>query len=149
MPCTCGGVPLSRSGVDVFAGGVAQLLRPGAGVAVFDQEGGWPFGLETLLREAAPRHGLTLHTRRGPFLTNVNYALSAAPLDDDVASDPLQRTARALDAALLLFPAAVLLALVKDDARAPVGQKRAPLAPPPPPPPPPPRVARAPSRRQT
>ena len=110
-PCSCGGVPLSRSGVDSFARGVGSLLTPSGGVAVFDQEGGWPFGLETLLRDAASRHSLHLYVRRGPLLTNVNYVLSRRPLEDDVAVDPLQRSARALDYATILFAPAVLLAI--------------------------------------
>ena len=61
---TCGGLPLERSHVSAFVGAVGTLLVPG-GLAVFDQEAGWSFGLETLLREAAYEHGLRLSVRRG------------------------------------------------------------------------------------
>ena len=73
-----------------------------------EQEGGWPWGLERRLRAAAARHNLTLSVRRGPLLTNFDYVLSAAPLVDDVSSDPWQRDARLVDAGLLLFAPAVL-----------------------------------------
>ena len=46
-----------------------------------------------------------------PLLTNVNYVLSHRPLEDDVEADPLQRSARALDAATILFAPLVLLAI--------------------------------------
>lgn len=105
-PCTCGGIALSRDGVDSFTRGVAGLLAPD-GVALFDQEGGWPFGLETQLRSAAATHGLNLYVRRGPLWTNMNYVLSESPLVDDVSADPLQRAARALDASVFLFPLTV------------------------------------------
>ena len=100
---TCGGVGLDQAGVDAFVGGLAPLLRRPAGVALFDQEGGWPFGLERRLRAAATAHDLHLYVRRGPLLTNFGYVLSAAPLVDDVSADPLQRDARLVDVALLLF----------------------------------------------
>ena len=103
-PCTCGGVPLNREGVDAFVGGVSALLTKPRGVAVFDHEGGWPFGLESLLRQAAKSHGLHLYTRRGPLFTNFDYVLSAAPLRDDVSGDILQRTARLTDVLLVTFP---------------------------------------------
>jgi hypothetical protein len=74
--CTCGGVPLTRRGVETFVIGVGALLRPGSGVAVFDQEGGWPWGLESLLRDAAAAHSLHLYTRRAPLFSNVDYVLS-------------------------------------------------------------------------
>ncbi len=100
---TCGGVGLDQAGVDAFVGGLAPLLRRPAGVALFDQEGGWPFGLERRLRAAATAHDLHLYVRRGPLLTNFGYVLSAAPLVDDVSADPFQRDARLVDVALLLF----------------------------------------------
>eukprot|EP00310_Coccolithus_braarudii_P020039 CAMPEP_0183341072 /NCGR_PEP_ID=MMETSP0164_2-20130417/7404_1 /TAXON_ID=221442 /ORGANISM="Coccolithus pelagicus ssp braarudi, Strain PLY182g" /LENGTH=364 /DNA_ID=CAMNT_0025511303 /DNA_START=289 /DNA_END=1383 /DNA_ORIENTATION=+ len=99
-PATCGGVRLDTASVDAFVGALKQLLRPGSGVALFDQEGGWPWGLERRLRAAATRHGLHFYVRRGPGGTNWDYIFSERELDDDVSIDPLQRDARALDAAL-------------------------------------------------
>ena len=108
-PRTCGGIPLDESSVDDFVGSIARLLTPASGVAVFDQEGGWPWGLEARLRAAAPRHGLHFYTRRGLAGTCFNYVLSASPLrDDDVTDDPLQRDARLVDAALVLYIPAVI-----------------------------------------
>ena len=124
-PCTCGGVPLTRAGVHTFVGGVAAILSPPpnasdvptmptmeggyemGGIAVFDQEGGWPFGLERLLREAADANGLSFYVRKGPLWTNWDYVLSTVPLEDDVSTDLLQRSARASDAALIAFPLGV------------------------------------------
>ena len=57
------------------------------GIVVFDQEE-LEHGLERLLRDAAMAHGLHLYVRRGLLLTNFNYVLSLAPLEDDVSSDP-------------------------------------------------------------
>ena len=57
---TCGGVPLDRAGVDGFIEELQPLLREGTGVAVFDQEGGWPWGLEERLRASAAQRGLHL-----------------------------------------------------------------------------------------
>ena len=57
---TCGGVPLDRAGVDGFIEELQPLLREGTGVAVFDQEGGWPWGLEERLRASAAQRGLRL-----------------------------------------------------------------------------------------
>lgn len=86
---TCGGLRIERASVAAFVNGLSALLTP-TGVAIFDQEGGWPFGLEALLHEAATARGLHLHVARGPLLTNFSYVLSKAPLHDDVARDPLQ-----------------------------------------------------------
>ena len=105
---TCGGIAISDAGVDNFVAGLAALLRPGAGVAVFDQEGGWSFGLERRMRKAAEARGLHFYVRRGPLWTNFDYVLSATPLEDDISRDPLQLDARFVDAALLLFAPAVL-----------------------------------------
>lgn len=106
-PCTCGGVPLTREGADGFVGGISSLLaRPG--VAIFDQEGGWPWGIETHLRAAAAARGLHFYVRRGPMFTNFDYVLSSTPLKDDVSNDLLQRTARLTDVLLLTFPFATL-----------------------------------------
>lgn len=91
---TCGGVPLAAEAVDGFVRAIAILLRPGAGIAIFDQEAGWPFGLERRLRDSAKSHGLHFTVRRGPLWTNTNYVLSAEPLVDDVSLDVLQRSAR-------------------------------------------------------
>ena len=66
---TCGGVSIEPDAVSDFVAAVRSLLRPEGGVAVFDQEGGWPFGLEALLRQAAHKHGLHLYVRRGPLWT--------------------------------------------------------------------------------
>ena len=107
-PTTCGGIAIEQSAVDDFVAGVASLLKPGAGVAIFDQEGGWSWGLETLLRDAARAHGLHFYTRRGPLWTNFDYVLSAKKLADDVSTDVLQRSARATDTALVLYAPAVL-----------------------------------------
>ena len=57
---TCGGVPLDQAGVDGFVAELQPLLREGTGVAVFDQEGGWPWGLEERLRASAAQRGLRL-----------------------------------------------------------------------------------------
>ena len=57
---TCGGVPLDQAGVDGFIEELQPLLREGTGVAVFDQEGGWPWGLEERLRASATQRGLHL-----------------------------------------------------------------------------------------
>jgi len=57
---TCGGVPLDQAGVDGFIEELQPLLREGTGVAVFDQEGGWPWGLEERLRASAAQRGLHL-----------------------------------------------------------------------------------------
>ena len=57
IACTCGGIPISHDGVGSFVGSIASVLSSD-GIAVFDQEGGWPFGLERLLREACAGHGL-------------------------------------------------------------------------------------------
>ena len=103
---TCGGLRLESQAVDEFVLAISTLLTP-RGVAVFDQEGGWPFGLEEMLRRAASRAGLHFYSRRGPMGTNFSYLLSACPLADDVSDDPLQRDARAVDAAILLFAPAV------------------------------------------
>ena len=85
---TCGGVALDPAGVDGFVAELQPLLREGTGVALFDQEGGWPWGLEQRLRASAAQRGLHLYVRRGPFLTNFGYVLSAAPLADDLSGDP-------------------------------------------------------------
>ena len=95
---TCGGLPLSAESVDGFVRAIALLLRPDSGIAIFDQEAGWPFGLETRLRGAAEAHGLHFSVRRGPLWTNTNYVLSAAPLVDDVSQDVLQRSVRSAPA---------------------------------------------------
>ena len=73
-------------------------MPPGRGVAVFDQEGGWPFGLETMMRDAVRRRDAHLLVRRGPIGTNVDYIISRQALTDDVSSDPLQRVSRVADA---------------------------------------------------
>ena len=105
---TCGGIPLDNPrAVYRFVGGLKTLLDPSRGVAVFDHEGGWPFGLETTLRRAARFHRLHFYVRRGPLWTNFDYVLSAAALEDDVSNDPLQASARASDALLVAFPAVV------------------------------------------
>jgi len=110
---TCGGVPLDNPrAVYRFVGGLKTLLDPSRGVAVFDHEGGWPFGLETTLRRAARFHRLHFYVRRGPLWTNFDYVLSAAALEDDVSNDPLQASARASDALLVAFPAVVGAGLV-------------------------------------
>ena len=58
---TCGGVPLDNPrAVFRFVGGLKTLLDPSRGVAVFDHEGGWPFGLETT---PAARRFHRLHLR--------------------------------------------------------------------------------------
>ena len=57
---TCGGGPLDQAGVDGFVEELQPLLREGTGVAVFDQEGGWPWGLEERLRASAAQRGLRL-----------------------------------------------------------------------------------------
>lgn len=119
---TCGGLRVEPSSVRHFARGISALLTPSSGIAVFDQEGGWPFGLERMLRSEASAAGLYLYTRRGPLWTNFNYVLSAAPLSDDVSPDPLQQTARAADVALILcagVSAAVMLALANREALSP------------------------------
>ena len=103
---TCGGLRLESQAVDEFVLAIATLLTP-RGVAVFDQEGGWPFGLEAMLRRSASRAGLHFYSRRGPMGTNFSYLLSSRPLADDVSDDPLQRDARAVDAAIVLFAPAV------------------------------------------
>ena len=113
---TCGGVALDDASVDRFVAGVAGLLRPRSGVALFDQEGGWPWGLERRLRAAAGRHGLSLYVRRGIFGTNFDYLLTAAPLVDDVSRDPLQIDARVVDAAFGLVAAFALALLFAPDA---------------------------------
>merc|ERR1740122_106124 len=100
---TCGGLRIEPEAVRQFVQGVARLLTPDAGVAIFDQEGGWPFGLEELLREEAKAANLFFYVRRGPLFTNFDYILSNVPLDDDVKSDPLQVTARATDTLSLLI----------------------------------------------
>ena len=94
---TCGGVALDPAGVDGFVAELQPLLREGTGVALFDQEGGWPWGLEQRLRASAAQRGLHLYVRRGPFLTNFGYVLSTAPLVDDLSGDPLQRDARVVE----------------------------------------------------
>ena len=110
---TCGGVPLDNPrAIYRFVGGLKTLLDPSRGVAVFDHEGGWPFGLETTLRRAARFHRLHFYVRRGPLWTNFDYVLSAAALEDDVSNDPLQASARASDALLVAFPAVVGAGLV-------------------------------------
>ena len=113
---TCGGVALDDASVDRFVVGVKGLLRPESGVALFDQEGGWPWGLERRLRGAAKRHGLSLYVRRGFFGTNWDYMLTAAPLVDDVSGDPLQRDARVVDVAFGLVAAFALALLLAPDA---------------------------------
>ena len=105
---TCGGVPIERFAVDRFVGSLGTLLEPAGGVAVFDQEGGWPFGLESELRRAADANGLHFYVRRGPLWTNFDYVLSTAPLLDDVSTDGWQRDARLVDVALVSFAPAVL-----------------------------------------
>lgn len=105
---TCGGIELEAAAVERFVASLKALLRPGGGVAVFDQEGGWPFGLESELRRAARSQGLWFYTRRGPLWTNFDYVLSTSPLVDDVSPDGWQRDARCVDAALVLFAPAVL-----------------------------------------
>lgn len=102
---------MERSSVRHFARGISALLTPSSGIAIFDQEGGWPFGFESILRSEASAAGLYCYTRRGPLWTNFNYVLSAAPLADDISPDPLQQTARATDVALL-FCAAILAAVM-------------------------------------
>ena len=94
---TCGGIALDSAGVDGFIAQLHPLLQEGTGVALFDQEGGWPWGLEQRLRASAAQRGLHLYVRRGPFLTNFGYLLSVAPLADDLSDDPLQRDARAVE----------------------------------------------------
>ena len=83
-----------------YAGG------PERGVAVFDQEGGWALNdFDGALRRAAAAHGLQCYVRRGPLFTTFDYVLSKRRLDDDVSSDPLQRTARLADACVVAVPA--------------------------------------------
>ena len=94
---TCGGVALDPAAVDGFVAELQPLLREGTGIALFDQEGGWPWGLEQRLRASAAQRGLHLFVRRGPFSTNFGYLLSAAPLADDLSGDPLQRDSRAVE----------------------------------------------------
>ena len=100
---TCGGLALTPAAVDAFVAAVLALLRPN-GVAVFDQEGGWPFGLETMMRDAVRRRDAHLLVRRGPIGTNVDYVISRQALTDDVSSDPLQRVSRVADAFLVATP---------------------------------------------
>ena len=107
--CTCGGVPLDRLGVDSFVAGLDALLTPDRGVAILDMEGGWPFGLETYLRESAQARNLNFYVRRGPMLTNFGYVLSTTKLEDDVSSDPFQIDARFVDFGLVSFAPSVLL----------------------------------------
>ena len=99
----CGGLALTPAAVDAFVAAVLALLRPN-GVAVFDQEGGWPFGLETMMRDAVRRRDAHLLVRRGPIGTNVDYIISRQALTDDVSSDPLQRVSRVADAFLVATP---------------------------------------------
>eukprot|EP00747_Dinoflagellata_sp_TGD_P102075 gnl/TRDRNA2_/TRDRNA2_168551_c1_seq1.p1 gnl/TRDRNA2_/TRDRNA2_168551_c1~~gnl/TRDRNA2_/TRDRNA2_168551_c1_seq1.p1 ORF type:complete len:478 (+),score=47.15 gnl/TRDRNA2_/TRDRNA2_168551_c1_seq1:91-1524(+) len=99
---TCGGISIEAAAVDDFVASIAKLLKP-QGLAIFDQEGGWPFGLEKMLREAASRHGLTFYVRRGPLSTNFNYILARGQLEDDVSSDPLQQLARLSDLATVVL----------------------------------------------
>ena len=105
---TCGGLPIDKSAVDNFVASLGQLLEPSNGVAVFDQEGGWAFGLESELRRAATANGLHFYVRRGPLWTNFDYVFSTTPLIDDVSSDSWQRDARLVDLALVGFAPAVL-----------------------------------------
>merc|ERR1712125_224605 len=86
------------------------LMHPSTGITIYDQEGGWPFGLERMLRKAAQRHGLHFYVRRGPFWTNVDYVLSVCELEDDVSVDLLQRDVRLVFLALFLYPLAVVAA---------------------------------------
>ncbi|KAL1521706.1 hypothetical protein AB1Y20_021361 [Prymnesium parvum] len=106
---TCGGVPIEPAGVDLFVQSVGQLLHPKCGIAIFDQEGGWPFGLESELRRAAKTQGLHFYTRKGPLWTNFDYVLSTVPLLDDVSPDAWQRDVRLVDISLLSFAPAVLV----------------------------------------
>ena len=95
---TCGGVGADVESVDRFVDGLAALLRPRSGIAVFDHEAGWPFGLERKFRVAARRNAMAFYVRRGPLFTNANYVFSADPaLVDDVSPDVLQRTSRGVD----------------------------------------------------
>ena len=100
---------MDRLGVDSFVAGLDALLTPARGVAILDMEGGWPFGLETYLRESAEARNLNFYVRRGPMLTNFGYVLSTRPLEDDVSSDPFQIDARFVDFGLVSFAPSVLL----------------------------------------
>ena len=105
---TCGGLPIERRAVHNFVKSLGAKLDRRNGVAIFDQEGGWPWGLEALLREAAEAEGLYFYVRKGPLLTNFDYVFCTVPLEDDVSPDFLQRSARATDVMLLLFAPAVV-----------------------------------------
>ncbi|KAL3909724.1 MAG: hypothetical protein SGPRY_009324 [Prymnesium sp.] len=104
---TCGGLSIEPCSVDKFVGSLRMLLSE-EGVAIFDQEGGWPFGLEAELRRAAASEGMHFYTRKGPLLTNFDYVFSMKPLDDDLSSDAWQVDSRYVDAALVAFAPAVL-----------------------------------------
>jgi hypothetical protein len=58
--------------------------------------------LHDIVLKRVKTHGLEV--RKGPFFTNFSYVLSAEDaLVDDLASDPWQRDARAVDLAVLLI----------------------------------------------
>eukprot|EP00629_Pelagomonadales_sp_RCC1024_P003969 CAMPEP_0119282286 /NCGR_PEP_ID=MMETSP1329-20130426/26403_1 /TAXON_ID=114041 /ORGANISM="Genus nov. species nov., Strain RCC1024" /LENGTH=273 /DNA_ID=CAMNT_0007282935 /DNA_START=235 /DNA_END=1052 /DNA_ORIENTATION=+ len=107
---TCGGLPFERESVAAFVDALATLLRPGKGIAIFDHEGGWPFGLEKMFRQEARARGLGFAVRRGPGFTNVDYVFYSGELEDDVSPDLVQRSSRLIDcAALIIVLAAVAL----------------------------------------
>ena len=123
MLCTCkrvvlgtgattrGGLPIQRESASAFVAALSALLRPGRGVAVFDHEGGFPLGLESLFEEAASTNGLGFAVRRGPGFTNVNYVFWSGDLVDDVSCGVFQRASRAID---VIAVAVVLLATSLD-----------------------------------
>ena len=108
---TCGGLPIERESASAFVAALSALLRPGRGIAVFDHEGGFPFGLEAMLENAACTNGLGFAVRHGPGFTNVNYVFWSGDLVDDVSCGVFQRASRAID---VITVALVLLATSLD-----------------------------------